>query len=207
MAHRGHHTPAGGLHGRQPVLLDRLTQRIVHREKKPVARARLGHCRGLRPRRGIGVPGVADGIARAVFVGQAHGACARDDQQLLLFARDAGDRDGNGGVDHVHDHVHLLLVIPLACFAGADVGLVLVVGKHHVDGEFRLGLGLEVIDRHLGGDHRAFARQFGKNPVHIGQHPDLDHTAGDLRGRRGRSHWKEGRSSSGQQKRTDKTAR
>ena len=59
---------------------------------------------------------------------------APETRNTLFFSRDdLGDRERDRGGRHVDDHVDALDVDPLADDVGADVGLVLVVGRQHLD--------------------------------------------------------------------------
>ena len=63
---------------------------------------------------------------------------------------------------------------------GADIGLVLVVGRDDLDLEAAL-LDAGILDRHLRGGDRARAGEVGVEARHVGQHADLDDVVGDLR--------------------------
>ncbi len=67
--------------------------------------------------------------------------------------------------------------------AGADVGLVLVVGGDDLDLVAAL-LDAGILDRQLGRHHRTGAGQVGIEARHVGQHADLDQVVRNLRLRR-----------------------
>src|SRR5690606_1178161 len=82
--------------------------------------------------------------------------------------------------------VHALGVVPLPGDGGSDVGLVLVVGRDDLDLQVALGLLLEVLDRELGGHHRALPGNVRVQARHVVEHADLDDAARDLRAGRPR---------------------
>src|SRR4030088_1653040 len=70
----------------------------------------------------------------------------------------AGQCDRRGR--HVEDRIDFLVVIPVAGDADADVGLVLMVGRDHLDGLARHPAAV-IGNRYLHGGKRAFARGVG----------------------------------------------
>ena len=92
---------------------------------------------------------------------------------LVLVARDLVDRERHRGGRHVDDDVDAVLVIPLARDGGADVGLVLVVGRDDLDLQALVGR-LEILDRHARGDHRALAGDVGIEAGAVVHHADLE---------------------------------
>ena len=76
--------------------------------------------------------------------------------------------------------VDAVLVVPLTRDVRADVRLVLMVGRDDVDIDALVG-GLEILDRHVGRDHRAFSAEIGVDAGAIVENADLD---GNVRGAR-----------------------
>ncbi len=128
---------------------------------------------------GIGIPGVADRIGRALLVGQPRRTRSGHDQHLVLGFGDAGNRERNARIDDIGDEVDAAGVVPLACDSGGDVGLVLVIGRYQFNLERRLGLRDEIIDRHLRRGNGAGAGEIRKHPGHIRQHADLHRAVGN----------------------------
>jgi hypothetical protein len=114
------------------------------------------------------------GVRRAGFAGEIRRAGARDQEALVPFLRDLrdGERDGRGG--NIHDSVHAVLVEPPPGDAGADVRLVLMVGRQNLDAE-PLPLRPEILDRHLGGLDGARPGDVGVEPALIVEHADAVH--------------------------------
>ncbi len=93
--------------------------------------------------------------------------------QPVLLAHDLVHRERHRGERHVEHDVEVVAVDPLAHDAGADVGLVLVVGGEDPDVETGI-LRLEVGGGHLGRHHRALAGEVGIGPGPVVQHPEGD---------------------------------
>src|SRR5713226_7625770 len=66
------------------------------------------------------------------------------------------------------DKVDMVIVEPLVGDVGADIGLVLVVARDHLDLHVRIGLG-EVGDRQFGGGDRARAANVGVERRHVAE--------------------------------------
>jgi hypothetical protein len=109
---------------------------------------------------------------------------AGNEENLALLARNLVHRERDAGVGNVEDHVHPVDVVPLACDLRADVGLVLMVGRHDLDLHALLGRA-EVLDRHARRDDRARAADRRIQARHVRQHADLDDASRDLRVRAG----------------------
>jgi len=81
------------------------------------------------------------GIWAALRAGQVGRGGARVQVDLVLLAADRVDRQRHGAGRHVEHRVHAVLVEPAPGDAGADVGLVLVVGREHLDLDLGVQLG------------------------------------------------------------------
>ena len=182
MAHLAQHLAAALEHHGLGVALERVPEGVVRGEEEPRVAARL-HDGAARPvGQGPRVVGPVHGVGRAGLAREVGGGGARHQKRLALVAGDLVDGQGHARVGHVHDHVHLVGVVPLASDLGAHVGLVLVVGGDDLDLQALLG-GLEVLDGHAGGDHRALPGEIGVEARLVVEHADLDDAVGDLRER------------------------
>src|SRR6202012_2584043 len=114
-------------------------ERIVGGDEEPGVFAALDHRLAGDVGERIGVVGPVHRVGRAGRPRDVGRAAARIDVDLVLLAGQRGDRQRDGGGGHVEDRVDLLVVIPVAGDVDADVGLVLVVGRDHLD---RLALDL-----------------------------------------------------------------
>ena len=170
---RAEHLAAGRCRRRRWCPLQRVAEGVVGGEEEPVVVAGLDHGAAGALGEGPGVVGPVDGVGRALGAGQVGRAGARVDEDLVLLLGDLVDRERDRRGRHVDDHVDAVLVVPLAGDVGGDVGLVLVVGRDDLDLDALAG-GVEVLDRHAGGDDRAFARQVGIDAGAVVQHADLD---------------------------------
>lgn len=90
-----------------------------------------------------------------------------------FFTGDVADRQGNRGPGHVRDDIDVLLVDPVPRDDAADIRLVLMIGRQNLDVDALRG-SAEILDRHLRGHDRAYARQIGIDPRLIVQDADLD---------------------------------
>ncbi|MNZ96459.1 hypothetical protein D3C78_1156520 [compost metagenome] len=166
MARGAQHRAAVGLDHVGGGCLQRVAESVVGRQEVPGLAAFLdGGARGgvgQRP----GVVGVVHGIGRAQVVGDALGAGPAEHHDLLLFAGHFQHGQRGRGTGHVHDGVHLLRVVPLACLGGGDIGLVLVVHHHQVDllAQHRAA---EIGDGHLGRGGAALAGHVGVDAAHV----------------------------------------
>src|SRR5262245_51253218 len=67
-----------------------------------------------------------------------------------------------------------------------------MVADDHADG-LAQDLAPEIVDSHLRRCHRALAGRGGPQAVHVGKHADFDDIIGDLRERRSRGKYREGK--------------
>src|SRR5262245_46305971 len=67
-----------------------------------------------------------------------------------------------------------------------------MVADDHAD-RFAQDLAAEIVDSHLCRRHRALAGRGGPRAVHVGKHADFDDIIGDLRERRSRGKYREGK--------------
>src|SRR6185312_16706007 len=81
------------------------------------------------------------------------------------------------------DHQHAVAVEPAPRDVGADLRLVLVIGRDDLDRLAEHALA-EILGRHLGGDDRALAAEIGIGAALVAEHADLDRF-GLRRGRAG----------------------
>ncbi len=157
-----------------------MPERVVVGDEEPAVAAALDHfLRGADGER-AGIEHPLDGVGRTELAVEIRRARRMGDEQLLLFVGDGLHREAHGRDRHVDDQVDLLGVIPAPRQAGADVGLQLMVADDHAD-RLAQNLAAEIVDRHLGGGHRALTGRRRRRPVHVGEHADLDHIVGYLR--------------------------
>ncbi len=63
----------------------------------------------------------------------------------------------HGRIRHIHQHVNALPIDPFASNINSDIGLILMIGRHHLDSHAR-AFGLQTIfNCHLRGQNRAFS--------------------------------------------------
>src|SRR5262245_63516269 len=67
-----------------------------------------------------------------------------------------------------------------------------MVADDHAD-RFAQDLAAEIVDSHLCRRHRALAGRGGPQAVHVGKHAEFDYIIGDLRERRSRGKYREGK--------------
>ena len=79
------------------------------------------------------IVGVMDRIGRAIRAGERGAARADGDERHFFRCRDLGHGDADTGVRAADQHVQPVLVGPLAKLRRADVRLVLMVGREHLD--------------------------------------------------------------------------
>jgi hypothetical protein len=121
----------------------------------------------------VGVVGPVHRGRRAGLAGEIGRRRAGNDDYLVLGPRHFLHRQRDARCRQVGDHLHALLVEPLAGDRRRDIGLVLVVGADDFDllAEHRAA---EIVDRHLRRDDRAGPAQIGVKARHVGEHADLD---------------------------------
>ncbi|MEE9927668.1 MAG: hypothetical protein PBU43_06095 [Microvirgula aerodenitrificans] len=180
MAHRADHLAAHLAHHIAGVLFQRLAEGVVGGQEEPVSGTGLHHCPTGTVGQREGVVGVMDPVRRTFLVGQRGRTGAVVDDDALLLRAELLHADADRRVQQVDDHVHALGVEPFARLGHADIGLVLVVGRHDLD---RLAehLAAEIVDRHLHGRDRALATDGRVHAGHVGQHADLDAVGVGLR--------------------------
>src|SRR5713226_10702293 len=144
MPYQASHLAARLLYRRLGIALEGMTEGVVGGEEEPGIPAGLDDggagAVGQRP----GVVGPMDRVWRAGLAGQIRGAAGRNDQRLVLLARDLvdGKRDRRGrDIDY---HVDLIYVIPLPYDVRAHIGLVLMIGGQNLDLHPLLG-GVEIL--------------------------------------------------------------
>ena len=98
---------------------------------------------------------------------------ARNDEHLILLARDFTDCESNARIGHIDDQVHVVDIEPLIGDAGADVGLVLMVGGNEIDLHV-LVAGGEIGNGKLRGSNRAGSADIGIQARHVAEDTDLD---------------------------------
>ncbi len=179
MAHFAEHLAARLDHDRLGVALERVAERVVGGDEEPGVAAGLDDGVAGAVGEHPGVVGPVHGVRRARLSGEVRGGGAGDDERLALIAGDLVHGERDAGVRHVEDHVHLVDVVPLAREARADVGLVLMIGRHDLDPEASLGRA-EILDRQAGSDHRPLAGEVGVQARLVVQHANLDDAVGNL---------------------------
>ena len=134
---------------------------------EPLAHQRLGNAGAVR----IGVvdPVKADG--RASRTGEIRGRRGRMDDDPVALAHDllCGKRDS--GVAEIEHRLDVIDVEPFAQDAGADVRLVLVIRRQHLDGD-AVGASAVILDREFCRLHRAKAGQVGERSGLVVQDAD-----------------------------------
>ncbi len=94
------------------------------------------------------------------------------------------DGETNGRVRHIGNRIDVILIDPAACDAGADVGLVLMIGGDDLHLEVRMLLH-EIFGRHLCRRDRSLASVIGIRTGSVIKHADLDRSRlGEARRRR-----------------------
>ena len=116
--------------------------------------------------------------AQALPVKSAEPALVSSTVLWLLLGR-VDDREGDRGIDQIGDGVHLVDIEPARGDAGADIGLVLMIGGEDLDG-LAVDLAAEFLGRHVGGLDRALAGILLVGAGEIGQYADPDLVVGDL---------------------------
>ena len=127
-----------------------------------------------------------NGVRRARLAGQVRRAGAGDQQGLVPLLRDLGNGERDGGGGDVHDGVHAVLVEPAPGDAGADVRLVLMIGREDLDAE-PLPLRPEILDRHPCGLDGAGSGDVGVEAALVVEHADAEDGRLLRRGRRGKT--------------------
>ena len=168
-----HHLAARGVDDLGSVRLQRVAEGIVCRQKEPAFAAQLHHglARALGQR--YGVIGIVHKVGTALIIGQGRSASAVDDVDLFLFIGHFAHGQACAGSGASNQHLHALGVKPFACFAGGDVGFVLVVGCQYFDG-LAHQLAAKVINRHLHGHGSTLAIHIGIETRHIGDEADAN---------------------------------
>ena len=115
--------------------LQLVTEHVIGGDEEPGIAAGAHHGTPSGPRQHIGVVGPVHRVGGALRAREVRRGGTVVQHDLVLGAADIVHREGDGGRRHVHDHVHAVLVEPAASDAGADVGLVLVVGDDDLDRE------------------------------------------------------------------------
>jgi hypothetical protein len=118
-----------------------------------------------------------DGVAFLIGDSCGRGTAVEDDAVFVLSEMTESETDG--ARRQVGKGVDLALVDPFAGDAHRDIRLVLVIGVDHLDWHAK-NLAAEILDRHLGGEHRASAIVVRIWPGHVGDDPDLNDTVGNL---------------------------
>ena len=158
---------------RRGVAFKRLTEGVIRRDEEPGIAATLDHGGAGAVRQRPGVIGPMNRVRRALAAGQVRGAAAGIDEHLVLVARDGVNRECDRRGRHVEDRIHAILIVPLPGDAGADIGLVLMVGCNDLDLDALLG-GLEVFDCHAGRNDRPLSGQIGVDAAPVVQDAELD---------------------------------
>ncbi len=179
MANVAEHLAAAFLDDVGRIPLQRHAEGVVGGDEEPGVLAALDHRLAGDVGQRIGVVGPVHGVGRAGDAGDVGTAAAGIDVDLVLLARQRRDwqRDRRGR--HVEDRIDLVVVIPVAGDADADVGLVLMVSGHHLD-RLALYLAAVIFDRHLDCRQRTLAGGVGVKARHVREYADLDDIVGNL---------------------------
>ena len=158
-----------------------MAERVVHRQEVPRLAPGLGQRRSGAGRRGVGVKHPVEAGGTAILIGQPRGGGAGEQADGALFLQQLLHRQRSGRIGQVCERVHTVAVQPLAGLGRSDVGLVLVVGRQHLD-LHAAAFGLQaVFNGEVGGHHRALAAEAGVRAGHVRQDADLDDAVGNLR--------------------------
>ena len=174
MAHGAEHLAAKFCHESAGILLQGVTKGIIGGNKEPaLATARNdGLCGNLT--RGVCVINVVDAVRSAGLVGQFSAACTGVHGDPFLVPRQFLHRQGAARVQQAGNHIHLLIVNPLAGLGGGDIGLVLMVGADNLN-RLTQHLPAKILDRHLHSHLGAFSSERGVDPRHVGKYPDFNY--------------------------------
>jgi hypothetical protein len=113
------------------------------------------------------------GVGRALRSREVGGRRTGVQIDDVAFPRKVGDGEADAGTGEIDKHIDLLDVDPLLADGGADIGLVLVVGRDQVDLP-ALGQQPGILDRHLRGNGRAGAADILIEPRLVAKASDLD---------------------------------
>ena len=171
--HTADHLPAGALDERRCIALQGVAEGVVGGDEEPGLAPRLDQCAAVGARQHVGVERPVHRGRRAALAGQVGGARAGDQEHLVLLPRNLRDREADGAVRHIDDRVHASLVEPCARDAGADIGLVLMVGLQHLDRQPRKS-GRRLRRRLLRAGDRAGAGGVAIRTGQIGQHAEAN---------------------------------
>ena len=117
------------------VALQRLAECIVGGDEEPAIAAFLDDGAAGRFAEHVGVVGPVDRVRAALRTGQVGRAGAGIQHHLVLLATHGVDRETDGRGRHIDDGIDAVLIEPLPRDRGADIGLVLVIGRNDLDVE------------------------------------------------------------------------
>src|SRR5437588_387560 len=124
MTDAAEHLTAFGENFLARLLLQIFAKGVIRGDEEPRLAALLQEAtRDAVPHR----PGIVSpvyGIGRAFRASQQSSAGARADEDLVLVARNIGNRERNGRIRHVDDHVDTFGIEPAPGHLRADAGLV-----------------------------------------------------------------------------------
>ena len=181
VAHAAQYRTALGLDHVRGVFFQRVAKSVVDGEEVPRFEARLRERRCRTRSRRIGIKHPVETVGCAILIGQPRGGGAAVERNAAFFLDQLLDCQGACRIGQVGQGINLVAVHPLARPGSGDVGLVLVVGTHHLDLHV-LAFSLEaVLDRHARCHYRACTAHARIGSCHVGQNTNLDHAIRDLR--------------------------
>ena len=161
------------------VALERMAERIIRRDEEPCVLAALDHGAPGDIRQRIGIVSVVNENRRAGLAGEIRTARAGIHEDLVLLGQQRRDCQRHRRSRHVENGVDLVVVDPVACDVDANVRLVLVIARDHLD-RLAFDLAAEIRHGHLYGGQRSLAGSVGIEAGHVGEDADLDDIVGDL---------------------------
>ena len=118
-------------------------------------------------------------VGRALFIGKTGSAGADRNEGFFLICGDLGHGQVGGRIAATNNHIDTLLIKPFPCFAGRDIGFVLMVGRDEFD-FFAIDHAAHVSNRHLDGFGTSGAIDVGVDARHVGDKTDFDRVIGNL---------------------------
>src|SRR5262249_10582209 len=118
---------------RRRVPLQGVAERLIGGDEEPAINPLLDHWLPRRLGESVSVIGPVHAGWRAGFSRQIRRAGGRNEQNSILILRNLLDGKGNRRHRHVGDRIYALALDPFARDVGADVRLVLMIGRNNLD--------------------------------------------------------------------------